>query len=149
METGGRYERCKDDRARTSLSTVDPDLERVPKEHEEKRGREEGHELEDWIVAEDRRLGGAGEGLVVPAASMHLAQIIAAGKVAVVADTGKIKTPDFRLLSRSYASSLHVPLVLGEQNGLVSFWSGEKSGFPPEAVTLLESLAAEFSVDGE
>ena len=35
----------------------DPALERVPKEHEEKRGREEGHELEDWIAAEDRRLG--------------------------------------------------------------------------------------------
>ena len=40
----------------TSLSTVDPDLERVPKEHEEKRGQEKDHELEDWIVAEDRRL---------------------------------------------------------------------------------------------
>ena len=40
----------------TSLSTVDPALERVPKEHGEKRGREKDHDLEDWIVAEDRRL---------------------------------------------------------------------------------------------
>jgi hypothetical protein len=40
----------------TSLSTVDPALERVPKEHEEKRGRDKDHELEDWIAAEDRRL---------------------------------------------------------------------------------------------
>jgi hypothetical protein len=40
----------------TSLSTVDPVLERLPKEHEEKRGQENDHELEDWIAAEDRRL---------------------------------------------------------------------------------------------
>ena len=39
-----------------ALSTSDPALDRVPKEHEKKRGREEGHELEDWIVGEDRRL---------------------------------------------------------------------------------------------
>jgi hypothetical protein len=41
---------------RGTLSGVDPALDRVPEKHEEERGRQEGHELEDWIVAEDRRL---------------------------------------------------------------------------------------------
>ena len=40
----------------TCLPTVDPALERAPRENERKRGREKGRDLEDWIVAEDRRL---------------------------------------------------------------------------------------------
>jgi hypothetical protein len=38
-------------------SEVDPALRRVPEKHQEERDRREGHELEDWIAAEDRRLG--------------------------------------------------------------------------------------------
>lgn len=114
----------------------------------------------DWItvsegeltirrVAEESRFRLAGTGLRVPAAPMHLAQIISAGKVAVISDTGNIKTPDFRLMKRLFASSLHVPVVLQEQNGVISFWSSEKNGFPPAAVRLLELLAGELSDENE
>jgi hypothetical protein len=96
-------------------------------------------------VAEQNRFGGAGAGLSVPASAMHLAQIASSGKVAVIPNTGSIKTPDFRLMKRFYASSLHVPAVRHDQKGVISFWSGEESAFPPEAVKPLESLAGKLS----
>jgi hypothetical protein len=80
-------------------------------------------------------------GLTVPAAPMRLAQLVSAGKVVTIPDTSAVKTPDFRLMQRLFASSLHVPVVVNEQDGVISFWSSEKNGFPPAAVELLDPLA--------
>ena len=100
-------------------------------------------------VAEENKLGGASVGLTVPAAPMRLARIAIGGKVTMIPDTDEINTPDFQLMKRRFASSLHVPGVRHGQTGVISFWSGEKNGFPPEAVTLLEALAGRLSVDTE
>jgi len=42
---------------RKARSGGDPTPRRVPEKQQEERDRRDGHELEDWIAAEDRRLG--------------------------------------------------------------------------------------------
>lgn len=48
---------------------------------------------------------------------------------------------DLQFMSRSYASSLHVPVKIDGQAGTINFWSTEKNAFPPELVGLLREVA--------
>ncbi|MBC8356580.1 MAG: redoxin domain-containing protein [Planctomycetes bacterium] len=109
----------------------------------------------DWMAVEGRTLhvrrvaqsGGAGQGasgLKVPAARLRLAEYAKGDSTVVHAKTSEIKTPDFKLLGRLFASSMHVPVKIEGISGVVSFWSTELAAFPPEAVGILESLARQL-----
>ena len=112
----------------------------------------------DWITLEGRTLhvrriaqsGGAGQaasGLKVPAARLRLAEYAEGDTTVVHAKTSDVDTPDFKLLGRLFASSLHVPVRVDDVPGVISFWSTELNAFPPEAVGLLESLAKQLRTE--
>ncbi len=112
----------------------------------------------DWITLEGRTLhvrriaqsGGAGQaasGLKVPAARLRLAEYAEGDTTVVHAKTSDVDTPDFKLLGRLFASSLHVPVRVDDVPGVISFWSTELDAFPPEAVGLLESLAKQLRTE--
>ncbi|MEO8493484.1 MAG: redoxin domain-containing protein [Planctomycetota bacterium] len=112
----------------------------------------------DWIALEGQMLhvrcvaqaSGAGRssGLKVPAALLRLAEYAQRDKTVVHAKTSEVNTPDFKLLGRLFASSMHVPVKIDGVPGVVSFWSTELDAFPPEAVGILERLAKQLDVAG-
>jgi hypothetical protein len=65
----------------------------------------------------------------------------------MIADLDKHDGIDMKLMARGVASSLHVPVKLGDTAASINFWSTEKNAFPPEAVKLLEELAAAMVKD--
>lgn len=109
----------------------------------------------DWITVEGRTLhvrrvaqsGGAGQaasGLKVPAASLRLTKYAEGDATIVHAKTSEVDAPDFKLLGRLFASSMHVPVEIDGVPGVISFWSTELDAFPSEAVGILESLAKQL-----
>jgi hypothetical protein len=88
-------------------------------------------------------------GLKVPANRLKIAEYAAGDDVITNRDVGKINTPDFRLLSRFFASSVHVPVRVGGASGVVSFWSEELDAFPPEAVGFLAEVAKSLGLEGD
>jgi len=102
----------------------------------------------DWMTVEEgvlhvRRVtqGEGASGLRVPAHRLRLADYAAGTEVVVHDNVRQVDAPDFKLLGRFYASSLHVPVKIGDVPGVVNFWSAEPAAFPSEAVKLLEPLA--------
>ncbi|MDA1053848.1 MAG: redoxin domain-containing protein [Planctomycetota bacterium] len=109
----------------------------------------------DWIALEGQTLhvrrvaqsGGAGRGisgLKVPAARLRLAEYAERDDTVVHAKTSEVESPDFKLLGRLFASSMHVPVQIDGVPGVVSFWSTEPDAFSPEAVGILEPLAKQL-----
>ncbi len=113
----------------------------------------------DWIALEGstlhvRRVAQSGgnaiqsaAGLKVPAARLRLAEYAASDNTVVHAKTSEVDAPDFKLLGRLFASSMHVPVKVGGAPGVISFWSTEADAFPPEAVGILESLARRLDTE--
>ena len=109
----------------------------------------------DWIAVEGNTLhvrrvaqsGGAGQGasgLKVPAARLRLAEYAQSDGIVVHPKTSDVEAPDFKLLGRLFASSMHVPVKVDGVPGVISFWSTELDAFPPEAVEILEPLAKQL-----
>jgi hypothetical protein len=86
-----------------------------------------------------RRNGG--EGTVVPAEQLLLAKYATSKDVVVNSDISKLNSADFRLLSRLFSSSVHVPVMLHGKPGVVSFWSTDQDAFPPAAVEFCRKVA--------
>jgi peroxiredoxin len=114
----------------------------------------------DWIAVEGQTLhvrrvaqtGGAGRGasgLKVPAARLRLAEYAERDETVVHAKTSVVEAPDFKLLGRLFASSMHVPVKIDGIPGVVSFWSTELDAFPPEAVGILEPLAKQLGTKSQ
>jgi peroxiredoxin len=113
----------------------------------------------DWIALEGstlhvRRVAQSGgsstqsaAGLKVPAARLRLTEYAEGADSVVHAKTSEVDAPDFRLLGRFFASSMHVPVKVDGVPGVVSFWSTEIDAFPPEAVSMLESLARRLNTN--
>ena len=113
----------------------------------------------DWIALEVstlhvRRVAQSGgnatqsaAGLKVPAARLRLAEYAASDNTVVHAKTSEVDSPDFNLLGRFFASSMHVPVKVGGVPCVISFWSTETDAFPPEAVGILESLARRLNIE--
>ncbi|HRX81055.1 MAG TPA: hypothetical protein P5307_18430, partial [Pirellulaceae bacterium] len=110
----------------------------------------------DWIAVEGRTLhvrrvaqsGGAGQGasgLKVPAAKLRLAEYAEGNTTVVHAKTSEVDAPDFKLLGRLFASSMHVPVKVEGVPAVISFWSTELDAFPAEAVGILEGLAKQLN----
>ncbi|HUG68456.1 MAG TPA: redoxin domain-containing protein [Pirellulaceae bacterium] len=111
----------------------------------------------DWIAVEGNTLhvrrvvqsGGAGQGasgLKVPAARLRLAEYAESDEIVVHPKTSDVEAPDFKLLGRLFASSMHVPVEIDGVPGVISFWSTELDAFPPEAVGILEPLAKQLGI---
>ncbi|MGE3776569.1 MAG: redoxin domain-containing protein [Pirellulaceae bacterium] len=79
-------------------------------------------------------------GTRVPADGMLLAQHVSASQPVVHAHLEGMTAPDVRLLSRWFGSSVHIPARLGDQQGLVSFWSTEPAAFSPACVDYLAEV---------
>ena len=105
----------------------------------------EGKTLHVRRVAQSMEAKRGGSGIKVPATGMRLAEYIAGNKVVVHPDTGDVKTGDFRLLGRLFASSMHVPVQIDGVRGAINFWSADLDAFPPPAVKLLEDVATAFA----
>ncbi|MDP7019705.1 MAG: redoxin domain-containing protein [Pirellulaceae bacterium] len=106
----------------------------------------------DWSIVEDDKLRIlriaqpksersqlAGK-VSVGAAGMALAEYGRGAEIVAHADLGKQRHGDLRFMARRYRSSAHVPLRIGEQTGVLSFWSREGKAFPTAAVDMLERL---------
>lgn len=102
----------------------------------------------DWMTIKDETLeirGVAqsagprrtGVGLKVPAAKLAIAEYARAKATVVHGDTGKVDAPDFKLLGQRYSSSVHIPVRIGKEVGIVNIWSTEFEAFPVEAVEFL------------
>jgi peroxiredoxin len=87
-----------------------------------------------------RLIGGAG--IKVSAQGTALAKAIGSDEASVHADLDRASGLDLRLMARGVASSVHVPVKLGDVPATINFWSTEKDAFPAEAIPLLEELAA-------
>ncbi|MCA9122102.1 MAG: redoxin domain-containing protein [Planctomycetaceae bacterium] len=114
----------------------------------------------DWVTLEVRTLhvrrvaqsGGAGQarsGLKVPAARLRLTEYAEGDQTVTHARTSEVNAPDFKLLGRRFASSMHVPVVVDDVRGVVSFWSTEIDAFPTEAVEILEPLAKQLGLPNQ
>ena len=62
-------------------------------------------------------------------------------KTTVYPQTSEVKAPDFRMLSRRFASSVHVPITVNGKKASLNFWSSDADAFPTEAVSLIEEIA--------
>ncbi|MEX0818698.1 MAG: redoxin domain-containing protein [Pirellulaceae bacterium] len=107
----------------------------------------EGDTLHVRRVAQAVAGGKSGSGLKVPARQLRLAEYATANETVVHADTSEVSSPDFRLLGRFFASSMHVPVQVGDVPGVVSYWSTETDAFPPEVVGMLEPLAKQLRAE--
>jgi len=103
-----------------------------------------GETLHVRCVAQSVGAGRGASGLKVPAARLRLAEYAARDETIVHAKTSEVESPDFKLLGRFFASSMHVPVKIDGLPGVVSYWSTELDAFPPEAVRILESLAKQL-----
>jgi peroxiredoxin len=83
----------------------------------------------------------AGAGFKVANANLHLSELAKNEKLTVYPQTADVKGPDFRLLSRRFASSVHVPVTIGGKKATLNFWSADADAFPTEAVAIMEELA--------
>jgi len=105
----------------------------------------------DWMTVEDGWLtieraadasdGNRGAGQHFPSAALKVAGYAERDEVVVHADITSISAPDFRLMSRWFGSSMHVPVEIDGQRGVISFWSSDRDAFPDEAVAVLRELA--------
>jgi peroxiredoxin len=106
-----------------------------------------GETLEVKYVVQDsglrRTIGGAG--IKVGAQGTALGASVGAEKSTVHPDLDKAEGLDLKLMARGVASSLHVPVKIGDVRGTINFWSTEKDAFPPAAVKLLEALARKMA----
>jgi hypothetical protein len=91
-----------------------------------------------------RRTVGAA-GIKVGAQGTALAKAIDSESLSMHPDLDKAEGLDLKLMSRGVASSLHIPVKLGDTPGTVNFWSTETNAFPPEAVKLLEQLVKKMA----
>lgn len=103
-----------------------------------------GATIEVKFVVQEPRLGRTlgGPGIKVGSAGTALGPIIDGDTSAMIANLDEHEGLDMKLMSRGVASSLHVPVKLGDTAATINFWSTEKDAFPPEAIKLLEELAA-------
>lgn len=83
----------------------------------------------------------AGAGFKVPNLKLHLTELANQDKTTVYPQTSEVKGQDFRMLSRRFASSVHVPITVNGKKATVNFWSADADAFPPEAVSLIEEIA--------
>ena len=107
----------------------------------------EGGTLEIRAVSQSVAANRTGTGLKVPANKLRIAEYAAADEVVVNSDITSINTPDFKLLSRFFASSMHVPVRVDGVSGVISFWSTEADAFPSAAVAFLEDGAKALGRD--
>lgn len=101
-----------------------------------------------WLTVErvaDAERGERGAGRRFPAAVLQVNSYLEKGEPVMHADITALDTPDFRLMSRWFTSSLHIPVQVQGVPGLISFWSTERDAFPPEAVRHLTDLAKQLS----
>ena len=103
----------------------------------------------DWMTIEDGTLEirgvaqstgpqRASVGLKVPAARLAIARYASDNSTVVHGNTGKVNTPDFKLLAQLYSSSIHIPIRIRDTTGIVNIWSTEFNAFPVEAVEFLK-----------
>ncbi len=103
----------------------------------------DGETLEVRYVLQEpglkKQIGDAG--IKVGARGTALSKAIGSDKSTLQPDLDKATELDLKLMARGVASSLHVPVKVGDHAATVNFWSTEKDAFSPEAVKLLEELA--------
>ena len=87
----------------------------------------------------------AGAGFKVDNVKLHLSELAQKGETVVYAQTADVKMPDFRLLARRFASSVHIPVVVNGKKATLNFWSADSDAFPAEAVSIAEELAKPLS----
>ena len=80
-------------------------------------------------------------GLKVPAEGMKLAEFAQGEQTVVLSDLSEISSADYRLMSKLFASSMHVPVRVDGKVGVIGFWSTERNAFPEPAVQFLEQAA--------
>jgi hypothetical protein len=106
----------------------------------------------DWITIEDgtlivqRAAQSVGfrrqaSGLKVPAAGMKLTEFAQGEQTIVLPDLSEVSSADYRLMSKLFASSMHVPVRIDGKVGVIGFWSTELNAFPQPAVEFLEQAA--------
>lgn len=107
----------------------------------------------DWMSVADNKLTiervaqnilgrrSGGEGMAFPSDQLLVAKYAMGKEVVVHSDISKLSSADYRLLSRLFSSSMHVPVTLNGKPGVVSFWSSDKDAFPPAAVEVLQQVA--------
>lgn len=83
----------------------------------------------------------AGAGFKIANVKLHLSELANKDKTTVYPQTSDVKAQDFRLLSRRFASSVHVPITVNGKRASLNVWSGDADAFPPEAVSLIEEIA--------
>ena len=83
-----------------------------------------------------------GAKLVVDADGMVLAEYAQQEATKVNADISRLPSGDMRFMARRFASGMHVPARYQDKAATINFWSSEPGAFPPEAVALLERIAA-------
>jgi peroxiredoxin len=79
---------------------------------------------------------------------LHLAELAQKDKTVIYPQTMEVKAPDFRMLSRRFASSVHVPVVVDGKKGTLNFWSSDADAFPVEAISLMEEMAKPMTSEG-
>lgn len=100
-----------------------------------------GDELELMYANPDPGPFRGGAGFRVRNPNLQLNELAQKEKVTVYASTAEVATPDFRLLSRRFASSAHAPVLIKGKKSSLNFWSSEANAFPPEAIKLIEEIA--------
>ena len=102
-----------------------------------------GESLEVRYVVQEpvlkNRVGAAG--IKVGAKGTALGVAAKADKITQQPELDKAPELDMKLMARGVASSVHVPVKIGDDAATINFWSIEKDAFSPEAVKLLGELA--------
>jgi hypothetical protein len=91
-------------------------------------------------IAAQRLVGGLH--LEVDADGMAMADYAAGEGTRMNPNLSVMRHGDMRFMARRFASSLHVPVKHGDKPATVNFWSQELEAFPPEAIAVLEQIAA-------
>jgi peroxiredoxin len=80
-------------------------------------------------------------GFEQPGKFFALAQYALRGQVVCQSDLKQARGADLKMLSKSLASSIHVPVVLEGKPATLNFWSKEPGAFPDETQALLRAVA--------
>jgi hypothetical protein len=94
-----------------------------------------------YVLQEPRlRLLIGGAGIKVGTKGTAIAAAAGGDTPVMHPDLDKAKGTELQLMARGVASSLHIPVKIGDKSATINFWSTDKNAFPPEAVKLLEEL---------
>jgi peroxiredoxin len=94
-----------------------------------------------YVIQEPRlaRIVG-GAGIKFTAAGTGMVDSIQTNSPTLRTDLSKDTRTDMQHMAKAYSSSIHFPVMLGEQPAAISFWSTETDAFPKGSFKLLEEL---------